>query len=120
MGIEYPVVGGKLDGLSASTYRIDEIRPLIYLLVCRDAYWKIAGEQIGLDKPWEPDWRNINEDKYCIEISNQILASIAILKRANIEILEAHLNNCVVNAETQEEKEEKMLEVSNILKKVIK
>ena len=28
----------------------------------------------------------INEDKYCIEISNQILASIAILKKANMEM----------------------------------
>jgi len=64
--------------------------------------------------------RMINDDKYCIEISNQILASIAILKKANIEILEAHLNNCVVNAETFEERERKMIEVSEILKKVIK
>ena len=23
------------------------------LLICRDAYWKIAGEQMGLDKPWD-------------------------------------------------------------------
>lgn len=27
---------------------------LYCLKVCRDAYWKIAGEQMGLDKPWEP------------------------------------------------------------------
>jgi hypothetical protein len=26
------------------------------LLLCCDAYWKIAGEEMGLDKPWEPDW----------------------------------------------------------------
>lgn len=26
------------------------------LLICRDAYWKLYGEEIGLDKPWEPDW----------------------------------------------------------------
>lgn len=26
------------------------------LLICRDAYWKIAGEEMGLGKPWEPDW----------------------------------------------------------------
>ena len=26
------------------------------LKVCRDAYWKIAGEELGLGKPWEPDW----------------------------------------------------------------
>lgn len=62
----------------------------------------------------------INDDKYCIEISNQILSSIAILKRANIEILDAHLNSCVINANTKEEKEEKMLEISELLKKVIK
>ena len=28
------------------------------LKLCRDAYWKIAGEQMGLGKPWEPDWEN--------------------------------------------------------------
>ena len=60
----------------------------------------------------------IDEDKYCIDISNQLLASIAILKKVNNEILEAHLNNCVVNASTKEEKLEKMKEVSDILKKV--
>ena len=37
------------------------------LLICRDAYWKIAGEQMGLGKPWEPDW-NWREHKFCIGI----------------------------------------------------
>ena len=23
------------------------------LIICRDAYWKIAGEEMGLEKPWE-------------------------------------------------------------------
>ena len=36
------------------------------LLICRDAYWKIAGEQMGLDKPWKPDWDNENEFKYSL------------------------------------------------------
>lgn len=35
------------------------------LLIARDAYWKIAGEQMGLGKPWEPDW-NWREYKFCI------------------------------------------------------
>ena len=26
------------------------------LLICRDAYWEIAGVQMGLGKPWEPDY----------------------------------------------------------------
>lgn len=28
------------------------------LLLCRDAYWKIAGEEMGLGKPWAPDWKD--------------------------------------------------------------
>lgn len=31
---------------------------LQWLLICRDAYWKIAGEEMGLGKPWKPDWTN--------------------------------------------------------------
>lgn len=27
------------------------------LRICRDAYWKLAGEKMGLGKPWEPDWK---------------------------------------------------------------
>ena len=40
-------------------------RKLIY---CRDAYWKIAGEEMGLGKPWEPDWSTESEVKYVIEL----------------------------------------------------
>jgi hypothetical protein len=35
------------------------------LIICRGAYWKIAGEEMGLGKPWEPDW-NTSEPKYVI------------------------------------------------------
>lgn len=38
-------------------YRGEELDALYQLLVCRDAYWKIAG--------WEPDWKE-QEIKYCI------------------------------------------------------
>ena len=40
-------------------------KALYRLKVCRDAYWKIAGEQMGLGKPWKPDWNNVS-DKHCI------------------------------------------------------
>lgn len=36
------------------------------IIVARNIYWKIAGEQMGLDKPWEPDWTDTTI-KYCIE-----------------------------------------------------
>ena len=30
------------------------MQSFIKLFICRNAYWKIAGEQMGLGKPWEP------------------------------------------------------------------
>ena len=39
------------------------------LLLCRDAYWKIVGEEMGLGKPWEPDLEN--EELYCIQNYNK-------------------------------------------------
>ena len=44
----------------------DLLIALQQLLVCRDAYWKIAGEQMGLGKLWKPDWEKADEKKYCI------------------------------------------------------
>ena len=48
-------------------YKWELIMNFQRLLVSRNAYWKLAGEQMGLGKPWEPDWRN-EEDKYCIVV----------------------------------------------------
>lgn len=46
------------------------------LLICRDAYWKIAGEEMGLGKPWKPDWTDQESPKYCItSIKDQVEAS---------------------------------------------
>lgn len=45
--------------------RLGLMNQLNKLLICRDAYWKIAGEEMGLGKPWKPDWDNVS-DKYCI------------------------------------------------------
>ncbi len=38
------------------------------LLICRDVYWKIAGEQMGLSKSWEPDWKDCTKPKYTIHL----------------------------------------------------
>jgi glutaredoxin-related protein len=46
------------------------------LLICRDAYWQIAGERMKLDKPWDPDW-TISEYKFTIvEIAGIVVKSI--------------------------------------------
>ena len=38
----------------------------IQLIRCRDAYWKIAGEEMGLGKSWEPDWTDNYKKKFTI------------------------------------------------------
>lgn len=50
-----------------------EIQKLAQLLVCRNAYWKIAGEQMGLGKPWEPDWLNVEQDKFVIYTHDNVI-----------------------------------------------
>ncbi|MBU1145753.1 MAG: metal-sensing transcriptional repressor [Firmicutes bacterium] len=44
----------------------------------------------------------VDEDRYCIEISHQLLASTAILKKANQLVLQAHLNSCVKDTLTED------------------
>ena len=43
------------------------------LLLCRDAYWEIAGRELGLDNPWKPDWKDETQVKYMITTFNNEL-----------------------------------------------
>ena len=61
----------------------------------------------------------VEENRYCMDISNQIMATIAILKKVNIEILDAHLKCCVLHADDRE-RETKINEISEVLKKALK
>lgn len=60
----------------------------------------------------------IEEDRYCVDVSNQILASQAILSRANKEILKAHLMNCVQNS-SGEDTRAKLKEINDLMDKVL-
>lgn len=60
----------------------------------------------------------VEEDRYCMDVSNQILASQAILTRANKEVLKAHIFHCVLNANGEQSKE-KLEEISNLLDKLL-
>ena len=62
----------------------------------------------------------IEEERYCIDISNQILASIALLKKANLHILSGHLHSCVKQAMQQGDSEEKLKEIEDGLGKLVK
>lgn len=63
--------------------------------------------------------RMVEDDRYCIDISQQLMATGAILNKVNKEILTAHLKNCVAHAESQEEKEQKIDEMVAMLGKIL-
>ena len=64
--------------------------------------------------------RMMEEDRYCIDISTQLLATEAILNKVNTEILAAHLKSCVADAKTDEERNEKIEEMTALLAKLMK
>ncbi len=57
----------------------------------------------------------IDEDRYCIDVSKQILSVIALLKKANSVILRQHMNTCVADAVHEGGGEEKVDEIMRIL-----
>ena len=63
--------------------------------------------------------RMIEEDRYCVDISNQILATQAILKNANREILHAHIRSCVAEGLHTDEPNPKLEEALALLEKLI-
>ena len=59
--------------------------------------------------------RMIEEDRYCVDISNQLLATQAILKRVNREILHAHIRGCVREGLHTDEPNPKLEEALDLL-----
>lgn len=55
------------NGLSDDEY--DLFDKFVVLKRCRDAYWKIAGEEMGLNGPWEPTMETV----YCISRNNNVM-----------------------------------------------
>ncbi len=65
----------------------------------------------------------VEDDRYCIDISTQVLASQSLLKRVNLEILKAHFSHCVkksFESGSDKEKNEKLEEMTTILEKLLK
>lgn len=65
----------------------------------------------------------VENDRYCIDVSNQLMASISILKNINNDVLSSHLEHCVYSAiENGSSKDgiEKIEEIEQIIKKLSK
>lgn len=61
----------------------------------------------------------IEDDRYCLDVSQQVMAAQALLGRANKEILTAHLTHCVRNAKSDAERGEKAAELATLLGKLL-
>ncbi|NLN15559.1 MAG: metal-sensing transcriptional repressor [Tissierellia bacterium] len=64
----------------------------------------------------------LEEERYCVDISTQILSVIGLLKKANIDILNDHIRSCVTTAilEGEDQGKEKIEEIITIIDKYIK
>ena len=63
--------------------------------------------------------RMVEDDRYCIDVSKQVLASIALLKKANMVILRQHMDTCVKDAIRTNKGTEKIDEITMILAKYL-
>lgn len=61
----------------------------------------------------------LEEGRYCVDISNQIIATQSLLKKANLLILKQHMDHCVTEAFQQGNGSDKIEEIIEILSKVI-
>lgn len=62
----------------------------------------------------------IEEDRYCIDISNQVLAAEAMLKKANREIIKGHMEGCIKEALEGDDGDKKIEEFLQTLDKLMK
>ncbi len=54
-------------------------------------------------------------NRYCVDITKQILALQALLKKANNLILRNHMDHCVKDALSNKKPEEKLKELSDLM-----
>lgn len=65
----------------------------------------------------------VEEDRYCIDISTQLMATQALIARINADVLKAHVEGCVrTAAETGSpaEKDAKLAEIGRVIDKLAK
>ncbi len=64
--------------------------------------------------------RMVEEDKYCVDILNQIAAVRSALDRVGLILLENHTRGCVARAIKNDEEESAISELTDLMKRFIK
>lgn len=64
----------------------------------------------------------VEDDRYCIDISTQVMASQSILKKINLDILRGHINHCIKESfdKTEQYRDKQMEELVEVLNKLLK
>lgn len=62
----------------------------------------------------------VEENQYCIDVLNQMLAREAVLRRAEREVLRAHMEGCVAEAFERADEGEREQKIDEIIKAVEK
>ena len=62
----------------------------------------------------------IEEDRYCMDVSHQIVAAEAILNKANREVLKAHIQGCVKDSIESGDADGKVQEILTLLDAIMK
>jgi len=64
--------------------------------------------------------RMVENDRYCVDISKQILSVQALLKKANLITIDQHIRHCVHEAFKKGNGEEKINEIIELIDKYAK
>lgn len=62
----------------------------------------------------------LEEGRYCVDISTQIMAVMGLLKKANLLILDQHMQHCVTEAFKSGDGGEKIDEVIKLINRMTK
>lgn len=60
----------------------------------------------------------IEDDRYCIDISNQLLAVEAIIKKVNKEVIRGHMKSCIKDAMNDGDEDKKIEELMSVIDKL--
>jgi DNA-binding FrmR family transcriptional regulator len=60
--------------------------------------------------------RMIEEEKYCVDIVNQVHAAIQAMHRVSEKIFQAHLEHCVIDALKNKSEKEKSIKIDEVMK----
>ncbi len=61
----------------------------------------------------------VENNRYCIDISTQLMAVVSLLKKANMQVLSKHMETCIKDAvlsKSQEDIDEKIEEIKEVIK----